>query len=68
MEKWQFSIFGLQIRDECNTFPKTPISRLLKKTQRRGARKIDEGRRGHTVRWSEAIERNEAYEAFSAAC
>jgi hypothetical protein len=42
--------------------------RLLKKTQRRGARKLDERRRTYTVRCSEAIERNEAYEAFSAAC
>jgi hypothetical protein len=42
--------------------------RLLKKTQRRGARKIDEWRRTCLVRWSEAIERNEAYEVFSAAC
>ena len=39
-----------------------------KSSQRRGARKIDERRRTRTVRWSEAIERNEAYEAFSAAC
>jgi hypothetical protein len=38
--------------------------RLLKKTQRRGARKIDEGRRGHRVRWSETIERNDTYEVF----
>src|SRR5262245_671942 len=36
--------------------------------QRRGARKIDERRRTQSVRWSEAIERNEAYESFSAAC
>jgi hypothetical protein len=42
--------------------------RLLKKTQKRGARQIDEWRRTRSVRRSEAIERNEAYEAFSAAC
>jgi hypothetical protein len=42
--------------------------RLLKKIQRRGARRIDERRRTWAVRWSEAIERNEAYESFSAAC
>src|SRR4030095_933805 len=30
--------------------------------------KIEERRRTYTVRWSEAIERNEAYEAFSAVC
>jgi hypothetical protein len=35
---------------------------------RRRARKIDERRRTSAVRWSEAIERNEAYEPFSAAC
>jgi hypothetical protein len=39
-----------------------------KRSQRRGARKIDERRRTLPVRWSEAIERNEAYESFSAAC
>jgi len=47
---------------------KISICRLLKKTQRRGARKIEEQRRTYPVRWSEAIERNEAYEAFSAVC
>ena len=41
--------------------------RLLKKIQRQGARKIDERRRTKPVRWSETIERNEAYESFSAA-
>ena len=30
--------------------------------------KVDERKRTQPVRWSEAIERNEAYEAFSAAC
>jgi hypothetical protein len=40
------------------------INRLLKKAQRQGARKIDERRRTLSVRWSETIERNEAYEAF----
>jgi hypothetical protein len=38
------------------------------KIQRRGARKIDERRRTWLVRCSEAIERNEAYGTFSAAC
>jgi hypothetical protein len=47
---------------------KNSVCRLLKKTQRQGARKIDERRRTYAVRCSEAIERNEAYEAFSAAC
>src|SRR5438128_12646903 len=57
--------------------------RLIKKTQRRGARQIDpsaefilsgiEGlrtgwRRTYSVRWSETIERNEAYETFWSAC
>src|SRR5882724_1150100 len=42
--------------------------RLIKKIQRRGARKIDERRRTWLVRCSEAIERNEAYGTFSAAC
>jgi hypothetical protein len=41
--------------------------RLLKKIQRRGAREIDE-LSVLTVRCSEAIERNEAYGSFSAAC
>ena len=46
---------------------KNPDCRLLKKPQRRGARKIDE--QAHLlVRWSEAMERNEAYEVFSEAC
>jgi hypothetical protein len=30
--------------------------------------KIGERRRTYPVRWSEPIERNEAYESFSAAC
>jgi hypothetical protein len=47
---------------------KNSFRRLLKKSQRQGARKIDERRRIFAVRCSEAIERNEAYEAFSAAC
>ncbi len=49
--------------------------RLLKNVQRRGAREIDPStalrtgwRRTEPVRWSEAIERNEAYEHFSAVC
>jgi hypothetical protein len=42
--------------------------RLLKKPQRQGARKIDERRRTYELRRSEAIERNAAYEFFSAAC
>ena len=39
-----------------------------KRSQRRGARNIDERKRTLVLRCSEAIERNEAYEAFSAAC
>src|SRR5262245_2363686 len=39
-----------------------------KRSQRRGARTIDERRRTPMVRWSEAIERNETYGSFSAAC
>jgi hypothetical protein len=50
--------------------------RLIKKIQRRGARKIDpsarsgqaERRRTEAARRSEAIERNQAYDSFSAAC
>jgi hypothetical protein len=50
--------------------------RLIKKIQRRGARKIDPSarsgqakrRRTWLVRCSEAIERNEAYGTFSPAC
>jgi hypothetical protein len=40
----------------------------LKRSQVRGARNIDERRRTSAVRWSEAIERNEADESFSTAC
>jgi len=47
---------------------KTLLAGCSKISQRRGARKIGEGRRGYSVRWSEPIERNEAYESFSAAC
>ncbi|HEU4343440.1 MAG TPA: hypothetical protein VFU31_17975 [Candidatus Binatia bacterium] len=47
---------------------KTLIAGCSKSSHRRGARKIDERRRTYAVRWSEAIERNEAYGAFSAAC
>src|SRR6185436_687420 len=39
-----------------------------KRSQRRGARSIEERRRTRVVRRSEAMERNEAYESFSAAC
>ena len=47
----------------------TSLAGCSKRTQRRGARQIDERRRTYAVRWSEAIEqRNEACEAFSAAC
>jgi hypothetical protein len=42
--------------------------RLLKKISEARRAKIDERRRTYRVRWSEAIERNEAYESFSAAC
>jgi hypothetical protein len=50
-----------------------PVSRKTlavcsKRSQRLGARKIDERRRTCLVRWSEAIERNDAYESFSADC
>jgi uncharacterized DUF497 family protein len=41
-------------------------SKTAQKVQRRGARLIDESRRTPVVRRSEAMERNEAYEAFSA--
>jgi hypothetical protein len=37
-----------------------------KRAQSRGAREIDERKRTPVVRWSEAIERNEGYESFSA--
>jgi hypothetical protein len=47
---------------------KTLLAGCSKRSQRRGARKIGERRRTSAVRWSEPIERNEAYEAFSAAC
>jgi len=51
-------------------------SRLLKKSVCRLVKKISEARRAKNrraeaylaVRWSEAIERSEAYESFSAAC
>jgi hypothetical protein len=42
--------------------------RLFKKISEARRAKIDEWRRTYVVRWSETIERNEAYEAFSAAC
>jgi len=38
--------------------------KLLKRSQRRGARRIDERKRTASVRCSEANERNEAYESF----
>jgi hypothetical protein len=44
------------------------VYRLLKKISEARRAKIDERRRTSPVRWSEAIERNEAYESFSAAC
>ena len=47
---------------------KNSFDRLVKKVQLRGARKIDERRRTYSVRWSEAIERNEVNEPFSTAC
>jgi len=47
---------------------KNSVAGCSKSSQRRGARKIDERRRTWRVRCSEAIERNEAYESFSAAC
>jgi len=62
-------VFGLSTRAGLpSRLMKTSVCRLLKKTQRRGARKIDERRRTWAVRWSETIERNEAYEFFSEAC
>jgi hypothetical protein len=42
--------------------------RLFKKISEARRAKIDEWSRTYVVRWSETIERNEAYEAFSAAC
>jgi hypothetical protein len=59
---------GEEIKGGGSSMLKNSDCRLLKKTQRRGARKIDERRRTCSVRWSEAIKRNEAYEVFSAAC
>jgi len=47
--------------------PGSPQS-CSKRSQRQRAREIDERRRTQFVRCSEAIERNEAYEAFSVAC
>src|SRR5262249_10848512 len=55
-------IFGNHLQFPPRLTLKNCIYRLLKKTQRRGARKIDERRRTQPVRWSEVIERNEAYE------
>src|SRR5215510_348415 len=48
-------------------FRKTLFAGCSKRSQRRGARQIDERRRNSPVRCSEAIQRNEAYESFSAA-
>jgi hypothetical protein len=59
---------GEEIKGGGSSTLKNPNCTLLKKTQRRGARKIDERRRTCSVRWSEAIKRNQAYEVFSAAC
>jgi hypothetical protein len=56
---------------------KNSAGRLLKKISEARRAKIDPSafaqdrlgeRRTYAVRWSEAIERNEAYEFFSAAC
>jgi hypothetical protein len=44
-----------------------PDFRLFKKLQMRGAREIDE-EAYLLIRWSEAIERNDAGEPFSTAC
>jgi hypothetical protein len=51
-----------------NSFLQQPVCSLLKKNQRRGARRIGERTRTEPVRRGETIERNEAYEAFSAGC
>jgi hypothetical protein len=51
-----------------NSMLENCVAGCSKRSQRRGAQKIDERRRTYAVRCSEAIERNEAYEAFSAAC
>jgi len=48
-------------------FVRKPLTGWSKKSQMQGARKIDERRRTWAVRWSEAIERNEADGLFSAA-
>jgi hypothetical protein len=47
---------------------KNSVCKLLKKILEARRAKIDERRRTYSVRWSKAIERNEAYESFSAAC
>jgi hypothetical protein len=46
---------------------KSPDYRLFKKISEARRAKIDEWRT-YVVRWSETIERNEAYEAFSTTC
>src|SRR5262245_28962753 len=61
-------IFGNHLQFPPRPTLKTVSAGCSKRSQRRGARKIDERRRTQPVRWSEAIERNEAYESFSAAC
>ena len=45
-----------------------PVKGWSKRSQLRGPREFDEQRRTGAVRWSEAIERNEADEPFSTAC
>jgi hypothetical protein len=64
---WQKGHFmaGIENEKACIGYP---LAGCSKRSQMRGARKIDERRRTWPVRCSEAIERNEAYESFSAAC
>src|SRR4029434_11164950 len=56
------------VSEQANRLVKPLFAGRSKRSQRQGARKIDERRRTAPVRCSEAIERNEAYESFSAAC
>jgi hypothetical protein len=45
-----------------------PGCKASSRDQPSGAREIDERRRTHGVRWSEAVERNETDGPFSAVC
>ena len=54
--------------DENFPLLKSPVCRLLKKTSEARRTKIDERRRTLLYVDAKSDERNEAYEAFSAAC